>query len=83
MLADRTIDETNAEDGKRLPPVDQALLRKVARSVWTLEFKERSPEASPNERKAAWEVDKKEATARARKLIRRLESDGVLLAVKE
>jgi hypothetical protein len=86
MAADSTIDddtdETTEEGKKRRPPVDQKVLRKVARTLWTMEYKERTPESTPEQRKAAWEEEKKTVTARARKLIRKLEADDVVMTVK-
>lgn len=88
MAADTTIEatetETDTETKRKAPaPVDPKVLQKVARTMWRMEFRQRSPKASAQERKAAWQSESKGAKVRARKLIRKLQASNLVVAVKD
>jgi hypothetical protein len=67
--------EEGGGKGRRSP--DQKLVRVVARTLWSLEFKERSPGATSEQRKEAWNAAKKDASSRARKFLRKLEAKDI------
>jgi hypothetical protein len=67
--------------------VAQEARRKAARVIgyttWRDDWRASNPEGTPEERKAAWEVARADATKNARKLLRSLEKKGLRIVAAE
>lgn len=66
--------EEGTEDRKRI-------VRRIAHTMWQLEWSAANPDAGPEARKAAWKAARPEAVKTARKVLRQLEKKGVVLTL--
>ena len=77
---------TSATEHKTSSPEQQAR-RKAARLIdytaWRDDWAAANPEGTPEERKAAWEGARPEATRNARKILRALEKKGLRVVAAE
>ena len=71
-----------AEHSEDKPPLDKKLLNKVGRAMWRLESAEEIEGKSLEERDEIWQTAKDPFIKQARKLVRALESNGVVMALK-
>ncbi|MCC4254787.1 hypothetical protein LL251_20455 [Sphingobium naphthae] len=63
--------------------MDQKLIRRVASSMFRADLRDSAEKKTPDERKAAWALQKTDYVKRARKLYRALEREGVNLTLQE
>lgn len=80
-MTDSVEDIAVAEDEKSSKKGDGAIVKVVARALWTPQWRAANPEGTPEARRAAWQEARGEETKKARKLIKSLENSGVTLTM--
>ncbi|MCA8868724.1 MAG: hypothetical protein KDA67_08745 [Rhodobacteraceae bacterium] len=63
--------------------LDANTLRKFARAFWRQQWRSDNPDATMEEEKAAWAIDKKKHMIHAKRALRWLETQGVLVSIRD